>query len=454
MAETHRWCEIAEFRCLKYRDGVDSRLRELKMNSYIKLVFILSGLVFGASSAVAQSNFYVGVGGGQAEANELSFTDFDDGSGIAGSFDDSDFGLKLFGGYKFFEYFALELAYVDLGSVSFDAVSDGSGSIYAAGPVTGSVSAKGPSASAVGMIPVGDRFDFLIKAGFMAWDADVSVSNTAFGTANTSEDGTDLAYGLGAQFRFTERFSVRGEWERFTGIIDTDGQLLSLSVQYSFGGRAAATAVAAVASDGDIDLDGVADSRDACPNTPAGQSVDARGCGLDSDGDGVTDDLDQCPNTVKGATVDASGCEMDGDNDRVVDRLDECPNTRPGARVDVKGCEIREVISLPGVNFELNSEQLLAGSEQVLADAAATLRMNPDLIVEVAGHSDSAGNDTYNLGLSERRANTVRDYLVNDGANPDNLTAKGYGEAEPVADNASADGRASNRRVELRIQNR
>ena len=68
------------------------------MNSYIKMVFILSGLVFGASSAVAQSNFYVGAGGGQAEANELSFTDFDDGSGIAGSFDDSDFGWKVFGG--------------------------------------------------------------------------------------------------------------------------------------------------------------------------------------------------------------------------------------------------------------------------------------------------------------------------------------------------------------------
>lgn len=208
----------------------------LNMKSRIKLVFVIFGLMSFSGTAIAQSSFYVGGGGGQAEANELSFTDFDDGSGISGSFDDSDSGWKVFGGYKFSKYFALELSYVDLGSVSFDATSDGSGSVFLSGPVTGIVSAKGPSASAVGIIPVGNRFDFLIKAGFMAWDADVTLSNSAFGTANTSQDGTDLAYGLGAQFRFTDRFSVRGEWESFTDIIATDGQLLSLSAQISFGG--------------------------------------------------------------------------------------------------------------------------------------------------------------------------------------------------------------------------
>ena len=152
--------------------------------------------------------------------------------------------------------------------------------------------------------------------------------------------------------------------------------------------------------------------------------------------------------------MDARGCELDSDNDRVVNRLDNCPNTRAGARVDVKGCEIREVIELPGVNFETNSDRLLPGAEQILADAAATLVMNQDLVVEVAGHTDSAGSAEYNEGLSERRANTVRDYLVSRGVNPGNLTAKGHGEAEPVADNATAEGRARNRRVELRILNR
>ena len=127
------------------------------------------------------------------------------------------------------------------------------------------------------------------------------------------------------------------------------------------------------------------------------------------------------------------------------------PNTRAGVRVDVNGCEITDVIELPGVNFETNSDRLLPGAEGVLGDAAATLRMHPDLRVEVAGHTDSQGAAEYNQGLSERRAYTVRDYLINAGVPASQLTARGYGEAEPVADNATAVGRAQNRRVELRI---
>jgi OOP family OmpA-OmpF porin len=203
----------------------------------------------------------------------------------------------------------------------------------------------------------------------------------------------------------------------------------------------------------DSDGDGVIDDQDQCPNTVAGASVDARGCERDSDGDGVIDDQDQCPNTVAGASVDARGCELDSDGDSVVDRRDDCPNTRAGARVDVNGCEIHEVINLPGVNFESNSDRLLPGAEQVLADAVATLGMNEDLIVEVAGHTDSAGSAEYNASLSARRAVAVRDYLISQGANSANLTFSGYGESKPIADNATAEGKARNRRVELRVLN-
>ena len=149
--------------------------------------------------------------------------------------------------------------------------------------------------------------------------------------------------------------------------------------------------------------------------------------------------------------MDVRGCEFDSDNDRVVNRLDDCPNTSAGTRVDSKGCEIRGIINLPGVNFQTNSSILLAGAESVLDDAAATLRLNPDIIVQVAGHTDSAGSAEYNVWLSDRRANRVRQYLVDHGANSRNLTSRGYGEAEPVADDATAEGRARNRRVELRI---
>src|SRR5881628_982216 len=88
----------------------------------------------------------------------------------------------------------------------------------------------------------------------------------------------------------------------------------------------------------DSDKDGIPDKKDACPNTPLGATVDARGCPTDSDKDGVYDGLDKCPNTPAGATVDASGCPTDSDSDGVPDGIDQCPNTPIGALVDAKGC--------------------------------------------------------------------------------------------------------------------
>lgn len=226
-------------------------------------------------------------------------------------------------------------------------------------------------------------------------------------------------------------------------------RITSLGLSYAFGAKEAPMPV--VAADPDSDGDGVPNSRDACPDTPAGHRVDSRGCSLDSDGDGVVDAGDQCPNTYRGAAVDARGCELDDDNDGVINRLDDCPNTAAGVRVDVNGCEIKDVIKLPGVNFETNSDRLLPGADDVLRDAAATLKKYPELVVEVAGHTDSQGAADYNQGLSERRANTVRDYLISAGVNQAKLSARGYGEASPIAGNTTSDGRARNRRVELRI---
>src|SRR2546428_11251880 len=88
----------------------------------------------------------------------------------------------------------------------------------------------------------------------------------------------------------------------------------------------------------DTDKDGVADRKDACPGTPAGAVVDARGCPSDSDRDGVYNGLDACPNTVEHAEVDARGCPKDSDGDGVYDRIDKCPGTPTGARVDAQGC--------------------------------------------------------------------------------------------------------------------
>jgi outer membrane protein OmpA-like peptidoglycan-associated protein len=88
----------------------------------------------------------------------------------------------------------------------------------------------------------------------------------------------------------------------------------------------------------DADNDDVADSKDDCPNTPAGALVDVRGCPLDADRDNVPDGIDQCPNTPQGATVDARGCPSDADNDGVPDGIDQCPATPGGTQIDARGC--------------------------------------------------------------------------------------------------------------------
>jgi OOP family OmpA-OmpF porin len=169
----------------------------------------------------------------------------------------------------------------------------------------------------------------------------------------------------------------------------------------------------------------------------------------DSDGDGVFDDADRCPNTLPGVKVDANGCERDSDGDGVGDSRDKCPNTPAGAKVDKDGCQI--IIKLPGVNFRTNSDQLLDGADTVLDEAAQTLADNPGLRVEVAGHTDSDGDADYNLNLSQRRAETVRAYLIGKNINADRMTARGYGEERPVAENTTRDGKRANRRVELRV---
>ena len=278
-------------------------------------------------------------------------------------------------------------------------------------------------------------------------------------TSNVLESETSAIanLGIGVMYGFGEGpLSLRLEWrsrfELFNTITHTD-QIASLALQYAFGKEAYVMPIPEPV-ERDADADEVLDNDDVCQRTPTGQSVNTRGCPRDSDDDSVADDLDSCQNTPRGAIVDASGCEPDNDHDSVPNHLDRCPATSTGLRVDSKGCEIPAVIELSGVSFESNSDQLLPGAESVIIDAAATLRLNQDFIVEVAGYTDSSGAAEYNLVLSKSRANTVLNYLITYGANPASLSARGYGEAEPIADNTTAEGRVANRRVELRILNR
>jgi outer membrane protein OmpA-like peptidoglycan-associated protein len=230
--------------------------------------------------------------------------------------------------------------------------------------------------------------------------------------------------------------------------LDTDGDGVTDSRDHC-PGTAAAASVDAQGCVLDTDGDGVTDSEDQCPGTPAGAGVDQKGCELDGDGDGVTDSNDRCADTRDGASVDANGCILDSDGDGVLNSADLCPNTSPAVEVDMTGCEHAQPILLRGVNFHYDTADLTQDARSILDGVARTLLSYPGIRLEVAGHTDSSGDDAYNLDLSQRRAEAVRDYLISEGVNADMLGAHGYGEERSVESNATAAGRAENRRVEL-----
>lgn len=197
----------------------------------------------------------------------------------------------------------------------------------------------------------------------------------------------------------------------------------------------------------DSDGDGVPDSRDQCPNTPAGVAVDASGCPLDADGDGVPDYMDECPGTPAGVEVNASGCPLDSDGDGVPDYMDQCPNTPAGAEVNALGCE-GDVV-LHDVHFEFDSAKLTADTEAYLDGVAEKLEASQSVAVRIEGYTDAIGTEAYNLDLSQRRADSVKDYLATQGIDASRMRTIGYGEQDPIATNETAAGRALNRRVEL-----
>lgn len=177
----------------------------------------------------------------------------------------------------------------------------------------------------------------------------------------------------------------------------------------------------------------------------------------DDDNDGVPNNRDKCPNTPPGVKVGPDGCPLDSDGDGVPDGLDQCPNTLPGVKVNSKGCAIPQTVELRGVHFEFNKSTLLLDSKAILDRVAVSLLSEPDVKVLLAGHTDSIGSDGYNLKLSQARAESVVDYLAEKGVPRERMSAKGFGESEPVVPNTKPDGsddpdgREHNRRTELRI---
>jgi len=209
----------------------------------------------------------------------------------------------------------------------------------------------------------------------------------------------------------------------------------------------------------DNDSDGIADTTDACPNDAEDRDgfKDEDGCpDPDNDNDGIMDVNDKCPDQAEDVDgfEDADGCpDLDNDADGVSDALDACPDTPAGVKVGADGCpttsEMKTSMVLKGVRFKPGSAELEASSSTVLDEVATSLKGWPDVRVEVQGHTDNVGEAEPNRALSSLRAEAVRQYLIRAGVDGARLTAVGYGEDLPVADNTTEAGRAANRRVEL-----
>lgn len=173
----------------------------------------------------------------------------------------------------------------------------------------------------------------------------------------------------------------------------------------------------------------------------------------DSDGDGVIDENDDCPMLAGGA--ETGGCP-DTDGDLIIDKYDDCPRLKGVA--ENNGCpeiteETKEVLkeALKGIEFELGSDVIRPTSYPILDKVVEVMTNNEDYLLRISGHTDDQGNDEANLLLSHKRATATKAYLISHGIEEPRLDAFGYGETKPVADNATAAGRAQNRRVEFEI---
>jgi OOP family OmpA-OmpF porin len=206
----------------------------------------------------------------------------------------------------------------------------------------------------------------------------------------------------------------------------------------------------------DRDGDGIADIDDKCPDVAG--TAKYQGCPVpDTDGDGINDEMDKCP-TVKGFAR-YQGCPIpDTDGDGVNDEEDKCP-TRPGP-VSNQGCPViaKEVVdkinfAAKNIFFATGSSKLLAKSYKSLNEVASLLAADETLMLAIDGHTDNTGKMDKNQILSEARANSVKTYLASKAVTDTRMTATGYGQDKPIADNKTAAGRAKNRRVEMTVRN-
>lgn len=383
---------------------------------------LLAGLV--AASTVAQAQPEEGF----TVAPSIGYYNMDNNRGV-----DNTTAASLGLGYQFGNPWALEFVYLDADSEASSNGSDVDVDQYRL-----------------------DALYHLAEQGKLVPYLAAGVGTTDF---SPGANNTLVNAGGGLKYALNDTVDLRADFRLINDIEDHEfDNVTTLGLHFVFGKQSeTASEPAQVVAEPvkpvfmDADKDGVEDSKDQCSNTPAGVSVDMNGCALDGDADGVADHKDQCPITPAGVSVDMKGCALDDDNDGVANHVDACLDSAAGAEVDATGCyvvlEQAQTIRLD-VQFASNSsvvdQQYYANIEEV----AAFLNKYPETTIAIEGHTDNTGAASYNLALSQKRAQAVADVLINElNIDASRVSATGYGEEKPLFDNDTAANRKENRRV-------
>jgi len=349
-----------------------------------------------------QRSWYLGAGFG---ITELDPDTNDTGYSVS---DERDSGFKLFGGYDYSDSLTLEGFYADMGSAQLT-------SPFPSQP-DGSVDYSTLGASVLwyfwrnGEDNGGDE-----RKGLQAYlHGGLSFLNNSSSVDYSQDNGVQVQYGAGLEYGLKNGIALRAGLDLY----DKDAGMVFVGVLKRFGIKSKRKLVTEPEPVIEPFIEPVAE-------VLVTQAV-------------------VVPEVI--VTYD-----VDSDNDGVIDRLDDCADTPVGFAVDDKGCSIIE-FKFGGVNFEPKSFELTEESKLILDEAAITINASPEIQkIEVQAHTDYKGSGEANLKLSEKRALSVRDYLVSQGVRENRLVAKGYGESLPIADNKTVEGRAKNRRVELKI---
>ena len=391
----------------------------MKISKSVAAALLLgTAAVNGACDSIAEPGPYLGLGVG------YSLSDIDGekirkelcGGDVlceitSYSQDENDLGFKLFGGYLFNENFALEGGYFDLGEYTFHTEGQDATTHYS---YEGSSRMQGVNIDALGKLPLNDQLSLTARVGVMyaqvkeeyTYSEGTLYVNGSAKPGEPKNNDVGFKYGVGLQYDFTPAIGVRGEWENYhleeAVAAGADLTLFSVNLVYRFGVPEPEPVIIEKEVVKEVEVPVVVEKKVEVP---------------------VVVEKEVIKEVVKEVEVPAEPIVF----------------IKPGERV----------VLASNTLFDFDKSDLKPQGKAMLLDLIKKIRKQDNLII--TGHTCSLGSEIYNLKLSERRAASVMNFLIANGIEPSRLEMRGRGESEPIASNATEEGRIQNRRVEIEV---